>query len=78
MRRDVARHPVIRLALRPHDPRRPLLVGEMNPLGGQDAFALFPVPRSRNGGRLATFLGLSDEGVPCPLGTARTQPRRMV
>ena len=38
MRRDVARHPVIRLALRPHDPRRPLLVGEMNPLGGQDAF----------------------------------------
>ena len=61
MRRDVARPPVIRLALRPHDPRRPLLVGEMNPLGGQDAFALFPVPRSRSGGRLATFLGLSDE-----------------
>ena len=49
MRRDIAQHPVIRLALRPHDPRRPLLVGEMNPLGGQDAFALFPVPRSRSG-----------------------------
>ena len=42
MRRDVAWHPVIRLALRPaRSARRPLLVGEMNLLGGQDAFALF-------------------------------------
>lgn len=59
--REALSHPVVWLALRPHDPRRPLIVGEMNPLGGRDAFALFPVPRSRSGGRLATFLGLSDE-----------------
>lgn len=40
---------------------KPLLVGELNPFGGRDYFALFPLPRTSSGGRLAGILGLTPE-----------------
>lgn len=42
-------------------PAKPLIVGELNPFGGRDYFALFPLPRTSSGGRLAGILGLSPE-----------------
>jgi hypothetical protein len=39
--------------------RRVLLVGELNPYGGDPKFALFPLPEHASGGRLARILGLS-------------------
>lgn len=37
---------------------RPLLVGELNPFGGSESFALYPLPAHCSGGRLARILGL--------------------
>lgn len=38
---------------------RPLLVGELNPFGGDEYFALYPLPPECSGGRLQRILGLS-------------------
>ncbi len=38
---------------------RPLIVGELNPFGGDESFALYPLPPECSGGRLQRFLGLS-------------------
>ena len=37
----------------------PLLVGELNPFGGPDHLALYPIPERCSGGRLARILGLT-------------------
>lgn len=39
---------------------RPLLVGELNPFGGPDSFALYPRPEHCSGGRLRRILGLTE------------------
>lgn len=38
---------------------RPLLVGELNPYGGDPSVALYPLPPHASGGRLQRILGLS-------------------
>lgn len=39
--------------------KKPVLVGELNPYGGDPAMALYPLPAHASGGRLQKLLGLS-------------------